>query len=314
MAWGVSVFIAMEEEKGTMALNIENVSLNKCINVFIIQPKTTRGLIKRLIIMLDASPSMEGSKFYIAKLLSERLARIASSIGINVEFYTFCRKIQRHKTGGEDLLEKIRSTKICPGTNIAEVIKLVNSFNSNDGIIILTDGRPSVGPKSLDSILKYVGFDKSKARQQERLVFTLIGNDANVELISGIAKYIGGVVYRISDGGSSDLANITLLAGLRPMIAKSIIIGIPAWAEVKVYGAKHKKLSNGWIEIDVLSKVVNDEPITIMLRSMLEDCNDSLTLPIISTVLATEGLRIIEKEIPQGYIEVRFRDMVRRDA
>ncbi len=306
----------MERGSRENVLDVMNISLSKCINnVLVFRVKPIQGPIDKLVLILDSSPSMNGRKLYVAKRLGERLIRLAESLNVGkVHVSAFCGRLHELGSGRpEEALELLESVKTCVGTNLAEAFNIAYSEGKNTGVILITDGRPSVGPKSPEGILARLSKEpRPKSINERRVVVTLLGEDANQELAKKIVEALGGFVYKVLVPEARDAAFIALYAGLADAIPNKIAIGIPAWANVKVFDHDYHKKNGEWIEIDVLDSALSSRTIAIAVESNLLECGEDIVLPLTVTTLRLVDHEIVEKETSQRFVEVKFKPIYRK--
>jgi hypothetical protein len=297
--------------KGEEAISVRNVSLGKCYsNLLVLDVKPTRGLASSLVVIVDSSPSMNGRKMHVAKVLGESLIRLAGLLGISkVDVYSFCRELQELGSGTpQEALDAIKTIKLCVGTNLFEALSKAYSENENTGVVIITDGRPSVGPKRpekiLNSLLKLVS---RRDLLNRKIVIALVGEDADKEIAEKIVNALGGFVYKARKLESRDVALIALYAGLADVIPAKIAVGLPAWATIEAYNITYKKLNNGWLEFNVLEHALTGRTIVMNIKSNLDECGEDLMIPMLGISLKLVEHEVVESETIRKFVKLRFR-------
>lgn len=289
-------------------LRVENSTLDGCWgNTLTLEPRPLRGGVERLVVIIDSSPSMDGWKLYQAKRLGEALARLAGLLGVGrVDAYSFCRSARPLASGppGEAAVG-LASAKVCPGTNLAEALRLAYAQGGSAGVVVVTDARASVGPRRPESIAEHAL--RGSGEPRGRVVIVLVGGDADEDLAGEVAGILGAPVYRVESLGAHDVAAVALHSGLAAAVPARVLLGLPAWAELEVHGgSRGYRRSGGWAELDVLQAAVEGGRVVATVKSTLSDCGGELKIPILVSALKASRGSVVEEGLGGVFVDAKF--------
>ncbi|NPA97500.1 MAG: VWA domain-containing protein [Crenarchaeota archaeon] len=220
------------------------------------------GLPSAYLIAIDTSLSMDGSKIFRAK---EAALRILDSLRPSdlVSVYGFNSRVERAAklvpaSRREELEKAIVGLRLGGGTNIHAVLRelekdaaaaLRGGSVGSVKVLIVTDGNPTAGPKSVESIAAAA---RDLGKHVSAALIVGVGEDYNEKLLAEVARNLNGFFEHVSHPDQLSSLIPRFVAEYRDVSAKSVRVVIKSvpGVDVNVFG-RESYLTKEGLEIPI---------------------------------------------------------------
>ncbi|MCD6301585.1 MAG: VWA domain-containing protein [Staphylothermus sp.] len=231
--------------------------------VITIRGTSTTAPPSALFLLIDTSPSMDGEKIFYAKQAALSILELLRDKDY-VAIYSFTKKFIEEQpptilANNRIKVEKsIASLKLGSGTNIYNAIKKIKekieaymkSANiRNINLVIITDGRPTIGPKNTNTIIKAVRLLKQFSLN---VAIIGVGEDYNEKLLLKMATALNGIYEHVTPMKSLKEILAKYIVVTKDISARNLKLTIKTYdnTEIRIYNKEYTVLGN-YVEIEL---------------------------------------------------------------
>jgi hypothetical protein len=259
--------------------------------ILLARPRVRPG---RLLIVMDTSPSMDGEPLYYARSALSLLARAVGPRRVGL--VTFCSKprVMGPEELGDEPWAVVRRARICPGTNLARLLKTLDSIiDEYDSTVIVTDAQPTLGPRKPEKLASIA----SGLAGRGRIVLVPAGENYDATAAEAIAGASGAIIGPPLSSPWQPAAYMLAASGIGGRVVAEVAVAHPPWLSVEAPGAGEAR--DGWTVIPAARFSLDGEPLPLIIKpspaglSDAKELGERVALPVALHLLdpAPEGVR-----------------------